>query len=170
MVWAPKGLGSPTPMALPDHGHSLCLYSWLLAAFLGRHFMFLATLISGVLHCDFCFTIIASYVVFSGACCKDPALATHCLVSQAFFWNLGGWPSDLIFFHSSPAEPAPHGWHQDLLPAEAVARPSCTLAQCKETPQVALHEQGPTELSSWSKIFRGVYTFRSWACKALLSG
>jgi hypothetical protein len=96
MVWAPKGLGSPTPMALPDHGHSLCLYSWLLAAFLGRHFMFLATLISGVLHCDFCFTIIASYVVFSGACCKDPALATHCLVSQAFFWNLGGWPSDLI--------------------------------------------------------------------------
>lgn len=87
-VWAPKDWSSLTPVVLLVVAHMYFLLDWLyslLAAFLSRHFIFLASLTSWGLHCYFGFTFTVSCIALSESTSRDSDLDTHCLVSNSPF-------------------------------------------------------------------------------------
>jgi hypothetical protein len=86
MVWLPTSVGRSIPLALsvaaPDLFLGLALVDPCSSPQQTLHG-------SWGLNCIFGFTLPASPIAPSGAACRNPNIATHCLASQAFLWNLG---------------------------------------------------------------------------------
>jgi hypothetical protein len=119
--WTPKGLGSPYGLALcsPPGLALLTAVSW-------------CSTIPGIFNCmglplqlklhPHSFTH-----CFFRSCLKESDPATHCLVSQDFIWRgIGHLYGPLTLALHMPAKP--HGWHQGLPVAQAIAAPPWTMA------------------------------------------
>jgi hypothetical protein len=101
MIWAPKELSSLS--LWPCYFQPIWPPSWAESTHC------LAPLTFSGLHCIFVFTLIALGIILSGAPHRYSDHATHCLVYQAFLWNLSGSLHDSITCILHACKAASHG-------------------------------------------------------------
>jgi hypothetical protein len=109
--------------------HMASVLGWL-SLLRGRHSTFLVSPISCSLLCIFSITLIASRVILSVPAHRDSNFAAYTLSSLSGFPLKCGWrplgSCNSCILHA--AKPASCGQCQDLLPAQAIARPPWTMA------------------------------------------